>query len=102
MDVEALAFVGAKLARFKGYMSSQTYSAITDALNRAQGELSSLKAHNGRLMADVDTARQEIDALKGELALTRGELESLRPSAVVDAPPAVVVETVTVTEGTTE
>lgn len=76
MDVEAIAFVRAKLAALRGYMSARTYSAISDALNTIRNEHDSLKTTNGRCAAENDTLRSQVESLGVEIKNLTSQLEA--------------------------
>lgn len=75
MDVEAIAYLGAKLARVKGLLSSETYAGMVGALATIRGELDSLKSQCGKLVAETETLRAEKALAESERDALRREVE---------------------------
>ena len=84
MDVEAIAYLGAKLARVKGLLSSETYAGMVEALATVRGELDSLKSQCGRLQAEIENVIHERNLIVSERDALRREVE-IKSIVEVDA-----------------
>lgn len=76
MDVEAIGYLNAKLTAMRGLLSTATYQRMKDCLSQIAGELNSVKASNGALMAEIDTLKIENASFRENVKALTKELEA--------------------------